>query len=112
MPQDTPRVQGGPYEYWARQTAARPLVCWMRCHRQSGQEEVVFDVNWLADHSEGSLTAVGQIRVSPCHRLVALLLDASSGGEQLHARFWDIAGQGTGMQAGMQEPDLSGLCLS
>ena len=91
-------MQGGPYEYWARQTAARPLVCWMRCHRRFGQEEVVFDVNWLADQSEGSQMAVGQIRISPCHRLVALLLDASSGGEQLHARFWDPAGEGTGMQ--------------
>ena len=105
-------MQGGPYEYWARQTAARPLVCWMRCHRQSGQEEVVFDVNWLANHSEGSLTAVGQIRVSPCHRLVALLLDASGGGEQLHARVWDLAGEKPGCKqaAGCWSQIWLGLC--
>jgi oligopeptidase B len=81
-------VADGPYEYYSRTEAGRPYRIWCRRPRGGGPEEILLDVNVVAEGH--AYTVVSVIDPSPDHRTLAYTVD-HSGQELFQLRFRDLA---------------------
>jgi oligopeptidase B len=81
-------VPHGPFEYYRRTVEGREYPVHCRRRRDGGSEEVLLDVNALA--SDHDYCAVGDLAVSPDHRLLAVTVDFE-GNEEHDLRVLDLA---------------------
>ena len=85
-------VPDGPYEYYHRTVEGSQYAIHCRRRRGGGAEEIVLDLNVLADGH--TFLEVGDLEVDPSHAIAAYTVD-TTGGERYELRFRDLASGAT-----------------
>ncbi|MBX2802235.1 MAG: S9 family peptidase [Myxococcales bacterium] len=88
-------VPDGPWEYYTRTFAGKAYSAFCRRPRGGGDEQVMLDVNELAETYD--YVRVANVQTSPDHRVLAYAVD-TDGGEKFQIRFRDL-------QTGTELPD-------
>ncbi|MDQ1534602.1 MAG: oligopeptidase [Actinomycetota bacterium] len=93
-------VPDGPFEYYHRTEEGRQYAIYCRRPRGGGSEQVVLDLNLLAQ--EHSYLEVGDLEVDETHAIAAYTVD-TTGGERYELRFRDL---GRGVDLDDVVPDV------